>query len=145
MLFKPVFEIGFMIIFLMVTMFVLSVSCKGNEDELSATGKILEGEHIIKDIDVIFEDKNGRWGAVLKEKKYTFTWQTNNGSFVRSVLSLEKVQVEIDSMVDEPYAKFRWRSSSYTDIKSIMKYHVVYMEITCTKDDFPELMKEMGI
>ena len=70
----------------------------------------------------------------------TFSWESNNNSYIISELPVRKIQVKIDSTIINPYISFNWDPTNCNcNIKNINDkfYRVNYITIYCKEEDFP--------
>lgn len=70
----------------------------------------------------------------------TFSWESNNNSYIISELPVTKIQVKIDSTIINPYISFNWNTRNWvSNIKNINDkfYTVNYITVYCKEEDFP--------
>ena len=79
-------------------------------------------------------------GSSKQELMTTFSWESNNNSYIISELPVTKIQVKIDSTIINPYISFNWDPFNWDfNIKNINDkfYSVNYITVYCKEEDFP--------
>lgn len=119
---------------------ISSVTVDNPKDD-SETGKALRGEHKLTKMfgdnkELYFkqcdgQDKDGKTRTCL-----AFSWQTNEGGYAISLLSVLSFRTVFEDYLDQPFIKFRWKSSSDRDLTKVMD-NVVYAEVHCKEADWP--------
>jgi len=95
-------------------------------DCTSKTGKAVRGEHELMSVNASATDVVFCW-------KHDSTQQVINSTLPRN-----KIRIVYDgNNKKRPTIKFRWKQTGETDMATIMKECIVYMEIHCTADQYP--------
>jgi len=132
---------------LFLLMGLMFFSCGTPSDE-SNTGKLLQGEHLLRRFKVKTTTES-RWsgsyfliggsssGGSFTKTNVSFSFQLPDTTYAMATLPYEKIRVKLDSTITEPYVTFRWNRDGSEDIAYIMEREVVYMVVHCKDGDFP--------
>ena len=134
-------------IFVILIAILILSSCEVNRG-LSPTGKILQGEHILRKFKVVHETGT-RWsgsyfliggsasGGSYSSTKISFSWKMNTGEYAISEMPLNEIRVHLDSTITTPYIKFHWKPGNNENLQQILSWKVNYMVVYCREEDFP--------
>lgn len=121
---------------------------KDNGKDVSNTGELLQGEHLLRRFKVKTTTEK-RWsasyfliagsagGGTFTNTMVSFAFQLPDSTYAMATLPFQKIRVKLDSTITEPYVTFRWNRSSVDGIEYIMKWEVQYMVVHCKEKDFP--------
>ena len=112
---------------LMPLIFIVAIlMMQGCCEYISSTGKTVQGEHELMSITSSATD-------------VVFCWKHDSTKqIINSALPRQKVRIIYDGTgKSKPTIKFRWKQVSETDIVTIMKEDIVYMEIHCSSAQYP--------
>jgi len=128
---------GYIFILMILIQTIGVISCSDGKRKSAEThsdlGKILKGEHKVREIQ---NDSNGVSYFMVerdetKNPYLIFQWEISENEYVVSKLTLIKVRVKVDAMVSKPYITFRWIPDSDTDIRNAMRNNIKYMVFHC--------------
>jgi len=122
---------------------LIIIGCGPQKEELSETGKILNGSHKLCNLRTVKADtvQSGKHYFAFKDDKITFCWTLNDKSVTITTLNMNMVRFSYND-TDEPTIKFRWVPSKHTDIEDIFREKLEYVIITCNENDIPNKNKK---
>ena len=83
-----------------------------DDPQMSEIGKAICGDHQIRKA---FETPNGDLHYFMFEtgaafEQVNFVWLTNNNLWSYNSIYMDKVRIQIDSTLSDPYIKFKWKN-----------------------------------
>ena len=126
-------------------------SCRSERDEngdMSKTGELLQGEHLLRRFKVktttekrwsgsYFLIGGGASGGTYTHTEVSFSFQLPDSTYAMATQHLKDIRIKLDSNINVPYVTFRWEHDDSEDIGIIMKHNVLYMVVHCKEEDFP--------
>lgn len=120
----------------------------GEHADVSKTGELLQGEHLLRRFKVK-TTTDQRWsgsyfliggsagGGTFTQTDVSFSFQLPDSTYAMATLPFQRIRVKLDSTITEPFVTFRWNRSSVESISYIMRREVQYMVVHCKEEDFP--------